>query len=118
MQELTPKRPFRCWKISIFRLNETIAAFVKAAEFIDTSSEIIVEGELQLGSFGGEITRGLLRSLGALVATVLHLAKADFARTKAMTNKFDRQEIRILAKMNVLRGVLGKTPVGSGDSFE
>lgn len=111
-------KAFSMLEDTIFRLNETIAAFVKVAEFIDTSSEIIVEGELQLGSFGGEITRGLLRSLGALDATVLHLAKADFARTKAMTNKFDRQEVRILAKMIVLRGVLGETLAGSGDSFE
>lgn len=103
---------------TIFRLNETITAFVKVGEFIDTTNEIFVEGELQLGSFGGEMTRGLTRSLGALDATVLHLAKADFARTKALTNKFDRQEVRILAKMIVLRGILGETPSGNGDLFE
>jgi hypothetical protein len=50
-----------------------------------------------------EVTRGL----GQADATLINLARADFARTKNLTNKFDRQEVRILAKMLVLRAVLG-----------
>ena len=34
-------------------------------------------------------------------------AIADFKKTTALTNKFDRTEVRILAKMLVLRAVLG-----------
>ncbi len=102
---------------TIFRLNETIAAFVKVGEFIDTSNEIIIEGELQLGSLGSEMTRGLLRSLGSIDTTMINLAKANFVRTKALTNKFERQEVRILAKMIVLRGILGETEPENAEFF-
>ncbi len=92
---------------TIFRLNETIAAFIKVAEFIDVNAEIIEDGEVQVGSFGGELTRGLLSELGAANQPILSLAKADFARTKGLTNKFDRLEVRILAKMLIIRAVFG-----------
>lgn len=93
---------------TIFRINDTIGAAVKIAEFVDTNNEILEDGEVQIGSFGGGgMMRGLLASLGAVDATMRGLAKADFARTKALTNKFDRPEARILAKMLILRGIFG-----------
>ncbi|MDQ3179846.1 MAG: hypothetical protein M3Q33_04930, partial [Acidobacteriota bacterium] len=92
---------------TIFRLNDTISAFVKVGEFMDVRGDIIEDGEVQIGSFGGSITRELTRGLGQSDAIIRPLAIADFARTKALTNKFDRQEVRILAKMLVLRSVLG-----------
>lgn len=92
---------------AIFRINDTISAAVKIAEFMDTSSEIIEDGEVQIGVFGGGMTRELMRGLGATDATIRTLARADFARTRALTNKFDRPEARILAKMLVLRGIFG-----------
>ena len=93
---------------TIFRLNETISAFIKVGEFIDVNSDFIEDNEVQVGSFGGDLTRGLLSELGAANVTLTALAKADFARTKSLTNKFDRLEVRILAKMLVLRAVLGE----------
>ena len=93
---------------AILRLNGTISAFIKVGEFIDVNSDFIEDEEVQVGSFGGEITRGLLGNLGAADTTLSTLAKADFARTRALTNKFDRLEVRILAKMLVLRAVLGE----------
>ncbi len=93
---------------AIFRVNDTISAAVKIAEFMDTGNEIIEDGEVQVGGFGGGMTRQLLRGLGATDQTIRNLAKADFARTKALANKFDRSEARILAKMLVLRGVFGE----------
>ena len=91
---------------AIFRLNDTISAFVKVGEFIDVNGDMIEDGEIQVGSFGGDISRELLRNLGATDTTIRSLAVADFARTRALTNKFDRPEVRILAKMLVLRGIL------------
>ncbi len=90
---------------AIFRLNDTISAFVKVGEFMDAGGEIIEDGEVQVGSFGGSMTRELLRNLGGADATIRSLAKTDFARTKDLTNKFDRTEVRILAKMIVLRAL-------------
>lgn len=92
---------------AISRINETISAAVKIAEFMDTTNDIIEDGEVQIGSFGSGMTRQLLSGLGATDQTIRSLAKADFARTKSLTNKFDRSEARILAKMLVLRGVFG-----------
>jgi hypothetical protein len=80
---------------------------------MDTSNEIIEDGEVQVGSFGGGMTRDLLRGLGAIDTTIRSLAKADFPRTKALTNKFDRPEARILAKMLVLRGIFGEKKEGT-----
>lgn len=96
---------------AIFRLNDTISAFIKVGEFIDVDEEIIEGEEVQVGSFGGSMTREMLGALGASNPTIRALAMTDFARTKALTNKFDRPEVRILAKMLVLRAVLGDKKV-------
>jgi len=87
---------------------------VKIGEFIDVSEEMITDGEAQVGAFGGGMIRGLGKELGVAEATISTLVKADFAKTKALTNRFDRPEVRVLAKMLVLRSVLGKkaeTPI-------
>lgn len=101
------EKAFPVLEDTIFRVNDTLAAFVKVGEFIDVSGEMIDDGEVQVGGFGGSMVRELTRGLGQADATILHLARADFGRTKNLTNKFDRQEVRILAKMLVLRAVLG-----------
>lgn len=95
---------------AILRLNETVRAFIKAAEFIDVNDEIIEDEEVQVGSFGGELTRGLLSELGAANQTLLTLAKADFGKTRNLANSFDRLEVRILAKMLIIRAVFGEKP--------
>ena len=104
--QIDADKAFPILEDAIFRLNETISAFVKVGEFMDTIGEMIEDGEIQLGGFGGELTRSLTQSLGASDTTIRSLAVADFARTRALTNKFDHPEARILAKMLVLRGVL------------
>ncbi|HEX8636877.1 MAG TPA: hypothetical protein VF692_02355 [Pyrinomonadaceae bacterium] len=101
------EKAFPVLEDTIFRVNDTLAAFVKVAEFIDVSGEMIDDGEVQVGGFGGSMVRELTRGLGQADTTIMNLARADFARTKNLTNKFDRQEVRILAKMLVLRAILG-----------
>jgi len=104
--QVDAEKAFSILETTVFRLNDTISAFVKVGEFIDVSGEMIDDGEIQVGSFGGEMTRGMLGSLGASDSTVRSLAAADFARIKSLTNRFERQEARILAKMLILRAVL------------
>ena len=106
--EINPDKAFPILEDTVLRLNDTISAFIKVGEFIDVNGDFIEDGEVQVGSFGGEITNSLLRELGATDSTINNLANADFARTKTLTNKFDRTEVRILAKMLVLRAILGK----------
>ena len=106
--QVDAEKAFPILETTVFRLNDTISAFVKVGEFIDVSGDMIDDGEIQVGSFGGEMTRGMLGSLGASDSTVKNLATADFTRTKSLTNKFERQEVRILAKMLILRAVLAE----------
>jgi hypothetical protein len=101
-----PDKAFPLLEETIGRANDTLAAFVKVGEFVDVAEEMIQDGEVQVGAFGGQMVRGLTRELGIADATIQVLAHADFGKTKALTNRFDRAEIRILAKMMVLRAVL------------
>ena len=112
--EVEPDKAFPILEDSILRINDTISAFIKVGEFMDASGEIIENGEVQIGGFGsGNMTQQLLGSLGAADASLRSLAIADFNRTKALTNKFDRLEARILAKMLVLRAILGEKKIES-----
>ncbi len=105
--QVDPAKPFPLLEDAIFRLNDTISAFIKIGEFMDVRGETIEDGEVQVGGFGGSITRDLTRNLRQSDTTIRSLSIADFVRTKGLTNKYDRQEVRIVAKMLVLRAVLG-----------
>lgn len=104
--EVDTGRAFPMLTDTIFRLNTTIDAFARAAEFLDISGEMIDDGEVQVGQFGGSMLRGLTSDLKMVEPTVRTLARADLSKIKAATNAFDRTEVRILAKMLVLRTVL------------
>ena len=106
--EADPDKAFPLLEDTIMRVNETLSAFVKVGEFIDVAGEMIDDGEVQVGAFGGSMIRGLTSELGMADATLRTLAKADFAKTKNLTSRFDRSEVRILAKMMILRAVLGE----------
>lgn len=103
-----PDKAFPLLEETIGRANETIGAFIKVGEFIDVAEEMISDGEVQVGAFGGSMVRGLTKELGIADNTIRVLAKVDFKRTKELTNRFDRPEVRILAKMLVLRSVMNK----------
>jgi len=104
--EANPDKAFPILESTILRANDTINAFVKVAEFIDTNEEIIADGEVQVGMFGGSMIRDLTGELGMASGTIKCLVRSDFVKTKNLTDTFDRAEIRILAKMMVLRAVL------------
>jgi hypothetical protein len=106
--ESDPEKAFPILESAIGRANDLIHAFIRVGEFIDVTEEMISDGEAQVGAFGGGMIRGLSRELGVAEATLATLIKADFGKTKALTNRFDRPEVRILAKMLVLRSILGK----------
>jgi hypothetical protein len=107
--ETDPDKAFPILDDAIYRLNDTLSAFVKVGEFMDVSGEMIDDGEVQVGSFGGSMISSLTGELGVANTPLRNLAIADFTKTKALTNKFDRTEVRILAKMMILRAILGDT---------
>jgi hypothetical protein len=113
--EADPEKAFPLLTDTVLRLNETVSAFIKAAEFIDVRGEMIDDGEVQVGQFGGSMLRGLTSELKIAQPTLRALAKADFARTKAATNTFDRPEVRVLAKMLVLRTILSPKETSQED---
>jgi hypothetical protein len=104
--ETNPDKAFPLLESTILRANDTISAFIKVAEFIDVQDEMVSDGEVQVGMFGGSMVRGVTSELGLASSTIKTLAKADFQKTVNLTNSFDRTEIRVLAKMMVLRSVL------------
>ena len=107
--EADPEKAFPLLEDTIVRANETLAAFIKVGEFIDVAGEMIDDGEVQVGAFGGQMIRGLRSELGMADNTLRILARADFKKTRGLSNRFDRTEVRILAKMMILRAVLGES---------
>ena len=114
--QVDANRAFPMLEDTIYRLNDTIAAFIKVGEFMDVGGEMIEDGEVQISSFGGEMTRELLGNLGGSDATINALATADFDRTAAVTDKFSQPEVRVLARMLILRSVLGKITPPNDDT--
>jgi hypothetical protein len=110
-----PERAFPVLDDTIGRANELIAASIMLAEFIDVNEDIIVDGELQVGAFGGSMVRGLTNELGMADSTLKQLAEADFQKTRDLANRFERPEVRVLAKMMVLRAVLGEKSKAKSD---
>jgi hypothetical protein len=115
MAEVEPERAFRHLESSIFRLNDTISAAVKIAEFIDLNDEIIEEGELHVGAFGGGMIKELTGELKGATGTLRTLAAADMPKTRALADAFDRPELRFLAKMMILRAVLDDRVIDEDD---
>jgi hypothetical protein len=104
--ESDPDKAFPILEETIGRANELLSALVKLGEFIDVNEDFIVDGEVQVGAFGGQMVRGMTKELNMADSLIDRLAKADFDKTKTLTTRFDRTEIRVLAKMMVLRAVL------------
>jgi hypothetical protein len=107
-----PDKAFPLLDDTIGRTNEVLASAIRVAEFVDTGEDIVNDGEFQVGSFaggpGGGMVRGLMSALTGFDTTLKLLAKADFDRTRALTDRFERPEARVQAKMMVLRSLLEK----------
>lgn len=105
--KVNPERAFPLLENTIYKLNNLMEAFVEVGKFIDVTGDIVEDGEVQLGSFGGGMTRQILSGLSSSDTVVRNLSVADFERMKGISNRFNRPEVRVLAKMLVLRSVLG-----------
>lgn len=108
--EADPDKAFPLLEDSVMRANDLINSFIRVGEFIDVQGEMIVDGEVQVGAFGGEMIRGLTREIGIAESTLKSLVRTDFEKTKAIANRVERPEVRVLAKVLVLRSALSKSP--------
>ena len=104
-----PAKAFDILDNLVYRANDLLGAAVKIGEFVDVNEDIFTDGEVQIGSFGGSMIRGMTGGLGAAsgmgMDPLRSLAKADLKRLAGITNRFERPEARVLAKMLVLRAI-------------
>lgn len=104
---LDPARGFEALEPGINQINELLSA---AAVLNGFEVNIFRDGELPLKG-GGSLTSLVLR-YGAQLGS---LAKTDFERAQLLAERFQLPEPRVLAKLAIVRGVLG-VPVDSGVS--
>jgi hypothetical protein len=102
---LDPSRSFDTLEPGINQINDLLSAAAMLSGF---EVNMFREGELPLQS-GGSLT-GMVMRYGMELAS---LAKIDFEKAQMMTDKFLLPEPRILAKLAMVRGVLGVTPIES-----
>lgn len=92
----------------LYKANDLIESFVDVGEFIDITGNIVVDGEVMTGGFGGGMVRGLTGEMAVAKGPVTNLARADLARLNGILNRIRRPEIRIVLKMMVLSAILSE----------
>lgn len=110
-----PEKAFAMAEDLVFRLNEVIATFHRFAEFMDSRGEMLDEGELQFGGFGGGMMGRFSSVLNSSEDNIKKFVEADLGRTRAMAERFDRPEIRVAAKLLVLNSYLSEKPDKKAD---
>ncbi|HZM89385.1 MAG TPA: hypothetical protein VFF31_22880 [Blastocatellia bacterium] len=106
-ETLDPSRSFDTLEPGINQINELLSA---AAILSGFEVNIFKDGELPLKG-GGSLT-GLVTRYGAALAS---LARVDFEKAQLLTERFQLAEPRVLARLTMVRGVLGVTPVDSAN---
>jgi hypothetical protein len=101
-------RSFETLEPGINQINELLSA---AAVLSGFEVNIFRDGELPLK--GGGTLNGLVQRYGKELAS---LAKIDFERAQLMTERFQLAEPRVLARLTVVRGVLGMTAIDSSNN--
>jgi hypothetical protein len=98
-KDLQPTRSFEVLEPGIIQLNELLAA---AATLSGFEINVFKDGELPL-----ETRNELSKMVGRYGQTLGLLAKSDFERAQTLANRFQLTEPRILARLSIVRGVLG-----------
>jgi hypothetical protein len=107
--DLDPARAFDTLEPGINQLNDLLGA---AAALSGFELNLFRDGELPLQN--GSQLSGIVTRYGAELA---ELAKKDFERAQTTADKFQLPESRILAKLALVRGVLGLKPIESNNDF-
>jgi hypothetical protein len=113
--QLDPSRSLAILEPIVDQLNELLgAATVLGGFFVE---ELVRDDEIMLGPlsmFFGAASNVLLQQY---VVDITTLARADFDRTKALVDRFQRDEIRTMARLMLAQGILfppSPAPVASG----
>lgn len=105
---LDPAKSFETMEPGINQINELLSAAALLSGF---ELNMFKDGELPLQ--GGGSLAGMVVRYGTELAA---LAKTDFEKAQLMTDRFVLAEPRILAKLTVIRGVLGAAPIESANN--
>lgn len=100
---LDPAKSFETMEPGINQMNELLSAAALLSGF---ELNIFKDGELPLQ--GGGSLAGMVARYGTELAA---LARIDFEKAQTLTDRFVLAEPRILAKLTVVRGVLGVAPI-------
>ena len=92
---LEPEQSFSFVENNISFINEVIAAGILIDEFNETGS--IKSDEVRLGVVQSESYRDLTKG----VVLIKNLATADFERTVGLADKFNRREVRFIARYRI-----------------
>jgi hypothetical protein len=96
-----PDQGFNILESSVDQANELLAAVFLVGEFI-AEGEVVRDDEVAIFQMG----RSLDGEIGQYRVTVNALALADFKRMKGVADRFQRPEIRLLARLLVVQSVL------------
>ncbi|HJZ69386.1 MAG TPA: hypothetical protein VKF81_14780, partial [Blastocatellia bacterium] len=107
--DLDPARAFDTLEPGINQLNDLLSS---AATLSGFEVNLFRDGELPLQNTSQ--LAGIVTRYGAELA---ELAKKDFERAQSMADRFQLTEPRILAKLAMVRGVLGLKPMESRNDF-
>jgi len=107
-KELEPARSFEVLEPGIMQLNELLSA---AATLNGFEVNVFQEGELPL-----EARSGLSNMVNRYGQAIGALAKTDLERAQTVANRFQLAESRIVAKLAIVRNMLGVEAVPSSNS--
>lgn len=97
--DLAPESSFEVLEPVVSQLNELLSA---AATLNGFELNLFKDGELPL-----EVRSGLSEMVAKYGEVLGQLAKSDFDRSQILANRFQLAEPRILARMSIVRGLLG-----------
>ncbi len=103
--KLNPERSLTMLEPVVDQLNELLAAAITLGGFI-LDHEVIRDDEIRMEIF----TTLLPYATQLFMADLRELAIADFDRTRALADRFQRDEVRMLARLLVVQSVIGEQP--------
>jgi hypothetical protein len=101
--KLNPERSLTMLEPIVDQLNELLAAAVTLGGFI-LDQEVMRDDEIRMEVFTGVLPF----ATGYFMPDLRSLAVSDFDRTRALAERFQRDEIRMMARLLVVQSVLGE----------
>lgn len=94
---------------SMTSINDVIESAFKIGVFIDFESNLIINDEINAIPFLADSRMAKdISQMPELRMFMKNLAQADFQRTKGLAEKFNRNEVRMTAKILILDSLLGE----------